>query len=116
VAQINDTACVMTLKSRAHVSPNHNHTVLTSQILRDQETANRALRIHGWVVAENQGSTLVFHEQFRESIRLKRSIATAGSVRFISDSVKNRRGTSWNIKILSNKKPHCRNLQGKMPP
>jgi hypothetical protein len=31
---------MMTLKSHAHILTNHNHTVLTDELLRDQETAH----------------------------------------------------------------------------
>jgi hypothetical protein len=53
--RISDNACVMTLKSRAHIFTNHNHTLLTTQILRDQETAHHASRIRGCVAVENDG-------------------------------------------------------------
>jgi hypothetical protein len=55
VTWISDNACVMTLKSRARIVKNHNHTVLTSQLLRDQETAHHASRINGCVAVENDG-------------------------------------------------------------
>jgi hypothetical protein len=45
----------MTLEARVHVLANHNHTVLTSQILRDQETAHDASRIRRCVAVENEG-------------------------------------------------------------
>jgi hypothetical protein len=78
---ISDNACVMTLKSRAHILRYHNYTLLTSHILRVQETAHHASRILGCVVAENEGWKIGFQEQFRELVRLKRIIATVGSIR-----------------------------------
>ena len=38
VTRFSDNACAMTIKSRSHILTNHNHTVLVSQLMRDQET------------------------------------------------------------------------------
>jgi hypothetical protein len=73
---------VISLKSRAHILTNHNHTLLTSQFVRDQETAHHASRIDGCVVVENEAGKVGFQEQFHESFRLKRITATVGSIRF----------------------------------
>jgi hypothetical protein len=119
VTRISDKVCVITLKSRAHILTNHNHTVLTTQLLRDQETAHHASRIHGCVVVGNEAWKVGFQEQFRESVRLKRVIATAAPVCRVYFLTRSRTGeerVSWNTKILSNEKHHCRNWQSETPP
>jgi hypothetical protein len=103
VTPSSDNACVMTLKSRAHVLTNHNHTGPTSQILRDQETAHHASRIHGCVTVENEGWKLGFQEQSQVSVSLKEIIATIGSIMFIFGLGQEQEGNVWIFFLVTSK-------------
>jgi hypothetical protein len=76
LTRISDNACVLTLKSRAHILTNHKHTLLTSNLCAIKKLPiTRHVFTDAWLLkkkAERWGS----QEHFRELFRLKRIIAT----------------------------------------
>jgi hypothetical protein len=73
------------------------------------------------VAVENDGWKVGFQEPFRESVRLKWIIATAGSIRLIFGLGQEQDRNAWiffreTSKCCQNNKPHCCNVRSKIPP